>query len=448
MGRILLYVVLIAAVSLVAVWVAEQPGDVRLIWRGYLVESSVSMLFVLVMACAVLLAFAYQVLNFVLSSPRLIQTTRRNRFRENAYRSLTRGMVAVAAGDIKAAKRAVRGTEGFLSGSPLHLLLTAQAAQLEGNELLARESFKAMLTDPESEFLGLRGLLVQSLRKGDKKTALALARRAFEINPRAEWVLTNLIDLETVAGNWPDAEQSVIAAQRANGIKPENARRRRAVLLYQRAQVALDQGDEKAARDLAKRSANLKADFVPAVVLASKLLASAGRLRRARKLIARAWQSAPHPELSAVLVEISKPLNDLSRIKILEPLMSLKPGNMEGHLALASASLDASLWGAAREHLGEAAKGIPDQRLYRLMARLEEGENQNDAAARQWLLKASRAPSEPAWKCRECGEISNNWVIQCYSCEGVDSFEWGRGTNGPNGGAADELLFAAPSKRA
>ncbi|SVD71058.1 uncharacterized protein METZ01_LOCUS423912, partial [marine metagenome] len=33
-------------------------------------------------------------------------------------------------------------------------------------------------------------------------------------------------------------------------------------------------------------------------------------------------------------------------------------------------------------------------------------------------------------------------------CEGVDSFEWGRSTNGPNENAVDELLFAAPSKGA
>ena len=116
--------------------------------------------------------------------------------------------------------------------SPLRLLLAAQAAQLDGDEIAAGESFRAMLADPESEFLGLRGLLVQALRKGDKVTALTLARRAFEVNPRAEWVLTNLIDLETIAGNWPDAEQSVVAAQRARSIRPENARRRRAIFCF------------------------------------------------------------------------------------------------------------------------------------------------------------------------------------------------------------------------
>ena len=446
MGRILIYVVLITAAGSVAVWVAEQPGEVRLTWQGYLLESSVSMLFVLVIVCAVLLAIAYEVLNFIFNSPRLIHTIRRNRSRERGYRSLTRGMVAVAAGDVKAAKRAVRATEALHVEPPLRLLLTAQAAQLEGDEIAARESFQAMLADPESEFLGLRGLLVQSLRKGDKVTALALARRAFEINPRAEWVLTNLIDLETIAGNWPDAEQSVIAAQRAKRIKPENARRRRALLLYQRAQAAFDQTDEKTARDLAMRAINLRADFMPAVVFAAKLLAKVGHLKRARKLIMHAWQTAPHPDLADTLVQISEPLTPLARIKVLEPLMSLRPGDLEGHLVLASALLDASLWGAAREHLGQASRGMSDQRLYRLMARLEEGENNDEGAARQWLLKASRAPSEPIWKCRVCGEIANNWGIQCSSCEAVDSLEWGTANSGDSVDRRQELAFVKWTK--
>ena len=75
------------------------------------------------------------------------------------------------------------------------------------------------------------------------------------------------------------------------------------------------------------------------------------------------------------------------------------------------------------------------------MARLEEGENNDEGAARQWLLKASRAPSEPIWKCRVCGEIANNWGIQCSSCEAVDSLEWGPANSGESVDRRQELAF-------
>ena len=425
MSRVLIYVLLIAVVSVSAVWVAEQPGDVRLTWQGYLLESSISILFVFILACAVLFTITYQLLMFVLRSPRVIRKIRAERSREKGYLSLNRGMVAVAAGDVKAAKRAVRAVETFGLDSPLRLLLAAQAAQLDGDEIRAGESFRAMLADPESEFLGLRGLLVQALRKGDKVTALTIARRAFEVNPRAEWVLTNLMDLEIIAGDWPGAEQSVVAAERARSIRPENARRRRAILLYQRAQEAFEGADVKTARDLALRAVGLREDFLPAVVLAAQLLGSLGRLKRAEKLLIRAWKATPHPDLADTLVQISKPSTPLARIKVLKPLLSVRPNDSEGHLALASASMEACLWGAAREHLGQAARGIADRRLCRLMAQLEEGENNDEAAAQKWLLKASSAANEPIWQCRLCGESLKKWLIQCPSCEAVDALDWG-----------------------
>ena len=440
MVRVLLFIFFVTFAGMLAVWIAEQPGDVTLTWHDYLLESSVSMLIAIVLVCGVLCAFVFELVILIVRSPRLVTRFQRERMRERGYRFLTRGMVAVAAGDGKAAKRAVRTVEKSLIDRPLRLLLTAQAAQLEGDESKAQHSFREMLSEPESEFLGLRGLLVQSLREEDKNTALALVRRAFEINPRADWVLNNLIELETFAGNWKNADQSVLAAERAHQIKPANARRRRALLLFKLAQVALHDGEKKKASKLAGRSVRLRPGFIPAVILAAQILVEIGNVKRAKKLVIDAWKVKPHPELSRVLIEISEPLTVLGRMKVLEPLVSLHPGDQEGHLALASASLDASMWGTAREHLGRAAQGRPDQRLYRLMARLEEGENNNEAAARQWLLKASNASGEPSWQCGVCREVSDSWAFQCPFCDAIDSLEWGSSVNRDNDNAKQQRV--------
>ena len=55
----------------------------------------------------------------------------------------------------------------MLDEPPLTLLLSAQAAQLEGDDQAARGYFEAMLDQPATAFLGLRGLLVQAERTGD-----------------------------------------------------------------------------------------------------------------------------------------------------------------------------------------------------------------------------------------------------------------------------------------
>ena len=69
--------------------------------------------------------------------------------------------------------------EALLSEPALTLLLSAQAAQLTGDREGAARTFTAMLEDDQMAFLGLRGLIAQSLRDGNQVRALEYAERAF-----------------------------------------------------------------------------------------------------------------------------------------------------------------------------------------------------------------------------------------------------------------------------
>ena len=86
---------------------------------------------------------------------------------------------------------------------------------------------------------------------------------------------------------------------------------------------------------------------------------------------------------------------------------------------MAEAALEAELWGEARRHLEAAATERPTQRVYRLLAALEErqgadslddkgdlddgGTMINEEAMRQWLLRAASAAPAAAWLCSKCG---------------------------------------------
>ena len=423
MVRTLIYVAALAVVSAVAVWVVEHPGTVSLHWRNYLIESSLAMLVLGVVVLAALIAALYHMLRWFYIGPRRLRAARAIRRRQRGYRALSHGLAAAAAGDPEAARRAARVAEGLLGEPPLTLLLTAQAAQLEGDETAAATAFRMMLDSPETEFLGLRGLLVQAVRKGDTDTALTLARRAFEISPRTGWVLSNLVDLEIAAGNWEEAERSVEAAVNARRLDSGQGRRRRALLFHQRAVAADRAGRAGQAADLARKALALAPGFVPAALLSARLAIGSGRHRHARKAIERCWAAAPHPDLALAYLDTLETADPLSRVKALAPL--LKPdGSVEGHIAIAEAALGAQLWGTAREHLGQAARRGPTARLCRLMATLEEAENGDADAARQWLLRASDAPPDPAWVCAGCGAPTPEWTLYCGACNAFDSLRW------------------------
>src|SRR4051794_10212133 len=207
--RTLFAVVALAAMIAVAVYFAGHPGRVEVVWQGWQVGTSVGILVAATALAGLLVALLAWIVSLIVGAPRAITRFRRERRRGAGYRALTQGMVAVAAGDPQEAKRYARRADTLLADPPLTLLLSAQAAQLEGDHEAARKFFTTMLDRPETEFLGLRGLLNQALRTGDRGAALGLAKRAITLRPGTPWVVEGLLDLETRAGEWAAAEKTL-----------------------------------------------------------------------------------------------------------------------------------------------------------------------------------------------------------------------------------------------
>src|SRR6266404_5267827 len=175
----------------------------------------------------------------MVGSPLVFLRRRRERRRRSGYRALTQGMVAVAAGDPHEAQRYARKADALLAEPPLTLLLSAQAAQLEGDETAAKKFFTAMLDRPETEFLGLRGLLNQALRVGDRGTALRLTQRAMTLRPNTPWVVESLFDLEAREGRWETAQKTLAQAVKRRIVPRDRARHHRGVILYELSLAAL-----------------------------------------------------------------------------------------------------------------------------------------------------------------------------------------------------------------
>ena len=249
-------------------------------------------------------------------------------------------MVAVAAGDPQEARRYAKRADLLLADPPLTLLLSAQAAQLDGDEGAAKKFFTAMLERPETAFLGLRGLLMQAMKAGDRTEALSLARRAYEERPKTGWAVATLLDLHLEAGDWAEAAPLLTQAAKLKARPEAEARRKRAVLLTERARTEPPLHGLTAAREAVK----LAPDLVPARVQLARILTAAGREREAAKVIEQGWSMGPHPDLAAAYAALAPEEAPIARYRRFERLSALAPRHRESLLALAECAIAAGLW--------------------------------------------------------------------------------------------------------
>jgi HemY protein len=427
MLRATLYLLIFAALAAGIAWVADHPGAVSLTWQGYRIDTSVGVLLAAAALVGAACAMLYQLWRVLRGAPAAYTRYRREGRRLKGYRALTQGMVAVAAGDVDEARRQARRADLLLNEPPLTMLLSAQAAQLNGDEAAAEKYFTAMLERTETEFLGLRGLIVQATKKGDTARALELARRARALRPKTGWVLATLHDLEVRAGDWQAAEQTARLAARANALPAKEGERNRAIALYEQSVAAEAAGDRDAALRRARKAVDLDPGLVPVAVRAASLLAAVGKARRAQRVIEEAWATAPHPDLARTYLALGEDKEALGRVMRIQRLVARRPADPESRIALAEAALGARLWGEARralEALGTDGGPPPSARVCRLWAALEEAEHGDGVAARVWLARAAKAEPDPAWICDHCGAAHASWGPLCGRCGAYDSMVW------------------------
>lgn len=424
MIRAFWYMLQVAALIAAAIWLSDNPGSLTVEWLGYSIETSMSAAVVAAVVAAAALIMSYRAISAVLGGPAAFGRFRARRRREQGLEALTRGLVAVAAGDSQAAQRMARRAEDLLKEPPLTLLLSAQAAQLRGDDGAARYYFRSMLETSDTVFLGVRGLLTQALKEGDRVEALAQARRAAQLQPDAGWVLGTLFDLEARAGEWSAAEATLRRAVHAGVIKPEDGRRHRAALLLERSFESERRGREDAALRCAKEAHDLLPAFTPAAARYARLAAAADQLRRASKAAMRTWALTPTPELAAAFREVVEGYPPMARVKTFEKLASQAPNSVESRIAVARAAMEAGLWGEARTELDKALKLHPSRRVYHLLAELERAEKGDEDAAHAWLALELSAVDDPAWTCRTCGGTHSVWAGLCGHCGAFDSLDW------------------------
>jgi HemY protein len=384
-----------------------------------------------VAAFAVLIGIALLLSRWIgltVRGPETFAAYRRERRKSRGLAALSRGMVAVAAGDSAQVRKLAARARKLLDEPAMTLLLSAQAAQMDGLHDAAEDYYRDMLASEETEFLGLRGLFLAAVRKGDRAAAEDYATRAFELRPDAPWVSTALFELHSAHKNWAAAADLLDASVKAKLVAADVAKRRRAVLLTEQARAADAKGAAQEALDAAQKALGLSPGFAPAALVGAKYLIEQGKTWKAAEVIETAWSVNPHPDLAVLYGKAKSGEGERAHAKWVRGLADFNKDHIESRLLRAAQNIALQQWKGARKALKGLVDDFATVRVSELMAQIERGENpdteQGREAAQLWLKRAVSAPRDAHWMCGTCGRESLEWQAICSNCGAFDGLSW------------------------
>jgi HemY protein len=429
-GRLLSYLVKLGLLIAVGYWIVENPGNIRVGWQDYVLETTTPVvifgLFLIALPIGLLARFYRILRDWAIGHPH----QRDLRKQDKAQALLAQGLVAVAAGDAALADKMAKKTRDLLGSSPLLALLEAQTAYLKGNRDQAEAAYRQLLVEPGMKFLGVRGLLNQSLRAQGIRLAdgsvnakaLDHAREAYGLEPRSQAVLEILLELEIAAGYGDKALTLVDRLYKMAGLTEAAARQKRAAILLVMADHEDRAKNSVIARRRALKAAQLAPGFSPATIRAAQYCRDQKRIGAAKKLLQRGWASQPHPDLVTMWQTLDDNSDVLAAVRHLRVLCQGQ--HLEDHLALAEASLKAQLWGETRRHLDEAVARGGGARAFKMLAALAVAENKDEATARAWLEQAAEAPPQALWVSTITGATQQDWTAFARDNGRFDVLVW------------------------
>ncbi|NND41407.1 MAG: heme biosynthesis protein HemY [Silicimonas sp.] len=349
----------------------------------------------------------------------------RNRERKG-YDALAEGMMALASGDGRVALTKASKAEKLLRRPDLTTLLTAQAAEQAGDRARAEQAYKQLLSDEKTRFVGVRGLMQQKLEAGDTETAMKLAEKAFALKPRHTGTQDTLLTLQAGAHDWSNARKTLSAKLKYGGLPRDVHKRRDAVLALGEAKDILNEDKSIEAREAAIEANRLSPDLIPAAVMASDGYVRSGKPKNAARVIRKAWEAQPHPDLAAAFARIKPEESPKERVARFQVLTNTHRDNPESRMLEAELHIAAEDFPAARKALGNLAESDPTARSLTIMAAIERGAGADDAVVKGWLARALTAPRGPKWVCEKCQKAHSDWGPVCDNCGGFDTMSWRR----------------------
>ena len=431
--KILSFVAMVMLISFGAGRLMEAQGGVMIQYAGLELSFGALQAALLVLGLLVSFWLVLKLLGLVVALLRFINGDEtalsryfdRNRERRG-FEALSDGLMALASGDGRDAMAKARKADRLLNRPDLTNLIMAQAAVANGDRQTAKATYKKLLKDPKTRFVGTYGLLQQHLQDGDTEVALKLAEHAFALKPRHGETQDVLLKLQAGQEDWRGVRTTLTAKLKHGSLPKDVHKRRDAVFALSQSRDLRAEGKLEEAQAYAVEANRLAPGLVPAALLSAEGHREQNNVKQASRILRAAWQLAPHPDLAAGFAALAPDEASTARLKRFGQFTKGTESHPETKMLMAELYVAMADFDAARQALGDLAKSDPTIRALTILAAIERGDGADDQSVRRLLTQAISAQRDPQWICDNCGHVHHDWEPVCLNCEAIDSIAWKR----------------------
>ncbi|MDA8830481.1 heme biosynthesis protein HemY [Planktomarina temperata] len=431
--KILSFVAMVMLISFGAGRLMEAQGGVMIQYAGLELSFGALQAALLVLGLLVSFWLVLKLLGLVVALLRFINGDEtalsryfdRNRERRG-FEALSDGLMALASGDGRDAMAKARKADRLLNRPDLTNLIMAQAAVANGDRQTAKATYKKLLKDPKTRFVGTYGLLQQHLQDGDTEVALKLAEHAFALKPRHGETQDVLLKLQAGQEDWRGVRTTLTAKLKHGSLPKDVHKRRDAVFALSQSRELRAEGKLEEAQIYAVEANRLAPGLVPAALLSAEGHREQNNVKQASRILRAAWQLAPHPDLAAGFAALAPDEASVARLKRFGQFTKGTESHPETKMLMAELYVAMADFDAARQALGDLAKTDPTMRALTILAAIERGDGADDQSVRRLLTQAISAQRDPQWICDNCGHVHHDWEPVCLNCEAIDSIAWKR----------------------
>jgi len=431
--KILSFVAMVMLISFGAGRLMEAQGGVMIQYAGLELSFGALQAALLVLGFLVSFWLVLKLLGLVVALLRFINGDEtalsryfdRNRERRG-FEALSDGLMALASGDGRDAMAKARKADRLLNRPDLTNLIMAQAAVANGDRQTAKATYKKLLKDPKTRFVGTYGLLQQHLQDGDTEVALKLAEHAFALKPRHGETQDVLLKLQAGQEDWRGVRTTLTAKLKHGSLPKDVHKRRDAVFALSQSRDLRAEGKLEEAQIYAVEANRLAPGLVPAALLSAEGHREQNNVKQASRILRAAWQLAPHPDLAAGFAALAPDEASVARLKRFGQFTKGTESHPETKMLMAELYVAMADFDAARQALGDLAKTDPTMRALTILAAIERGDGADDQSVRRLLTQAISAQRDPQWICDNCGHVHHDWEPVCLNCEAIDSIAWKR----------------------